>query len=116
MDISDKTLQALVDMAKAHGIRSECRQAARAAKIKYDAASKEYGHMGGFQDCGDFYKSEKDEAKGAFDAAVSREIGAERAYKKARLTAIETNPGIEPLIERFVHDASAPKAARSEAA
>lgn len=104
MEISHEELRELVGVAKAHGVRATARLRAKQAKAAIEPAEKELAHYGGFADCGDFYQSLVDEAKGVFNAAVSSEISAEKAYKKARLTAIERHPRLEALIETYVND------------
>jgi hypothetical protein len=102
--ISEVELVALISVAKAYGVRSVARSRAKEAKTAKERARKELSHYGGFADCGDSYQSSYDEASGVFDAAVSAEISSEKAYKKARLTAIERHPRLAELIPRFVHE------------
>ncbi|MCV9964197.1 hypothetical protein OIU34_20135 [Pararhizobium sp. BT-229] len=113
MEISTGELEHLVSVAKAYGVRTEARARAREAKVALAAAEKEERHFGGFADCGDSYRSWLDEAKGVFSAAVASEITSEKAFKKARLTAIEQHPRLERLIEEVVYpnSRSTPKAA-----
>nr|WP_250808465.1 hypothetical protein [Neorhizobium tomejilense] len=105
--ISEDVLCALVSVAKAHGTRAVARNAAVTAKAEVEEAANDLRRFGMFSDCGPSYESAKDAADGVLRHAVSKKIRAERAYKKVRLTAIETYPGIEALIEKYIHaDAS----------
>lgn len=103
MQITHEELTALVSVAKAHGVRAAARLKAKQAKAAIAPAEEELRHFGMYEDCGDFYQTMVDEAKGVFSAAVASEIGAEKAYKKARLTAIERHPSLEGLIETYVN-------------
>lgn len=98
-------LVAFSAVCKAYGVRTEARARARAkeAKVALANAEREERHFGRFEDCGDSYRSWLDEAKGVFSAAVSSEIASEKAFKKARLTAIEQHPRLEHLIEEVVY-------------
>lgn len=96
-------LVAFADVCKAYGVRTEARARAKEAKVALANAEKEERHYGGFADCGDSYRSWLDEAKGVFSAAVACEIASEKAFKKARLTAIEQYPGLEQLIKEVVY-------------
>ena len=104
MEISREALAALVFVAKAHGVRAEARALSKRAKQAIEPAEKLERHFGGFEDCGDSYRSQLDEAKGIFNAAVAHEISSEKAYKKARLTTLERFPALAPLIEEFVNE------------
>lgn len=113
MEISTEELVHLVNVSKAYGVRTEARARAKEAKAALVKAEKEERHYGRFEDCGDSYRSLLDEAKGVFSSAVSSEIASEKAFKKARLTAIEQHPRLEQLIEEIVYPnlRSTPKAA-----
>ena len=96
-------LVAFAAVCKAYGVRTEARARAKEAKVALANAEREERHFGRFEDCGGSYRSWLDEAKGVFSAAVSSEITSEKAFKKARLTAIEQHPRLEPLIEEVVY-------------
>jgi hypothetical protein len=108
MEISTGELEHLVSVAKAYGVRSDARARAKDAKVEVEKAEREERHYGGFRDCGDSYRSALDEAKGVMSAAVSSEIKSEKAFKRARLTAIEQHPRLEQLIDELVYDKSKP--------
>jgi hypothetical protein len=103
MEISTEELGHIVNVSKAYGVRADARARAKEAKTALGHAEQEQRRFGGFEDCGDSYNSMLDEAKGVFSAAVSSEIASEKAFKKARLTAIEKHPRLEHLIEEIVY-------------
>jgi hypothetical protein len=104
MELSTGELEHLVNVAKAYGVRADARARAKEAKVGVEKAEREDRHYGRFEDCGDSYRSALDEARGVMSAAVSSEIKSEKAFKRARLTAIEQHPRLEPLIENVVYD------------
>ena len=108
MEITSGELEHLVNVAKAYGVRADARMRAKDAKVDVEKAEREYRHYGGFADCGDSYQSALDEAKGVMSAAVSSEIKSEKAFKRARLTAIEQHPRLQQLIEDMVYEKSKP--------
>ena len=62
-----------------------------------------------YDDCGPEYAAEHAQAKSAFEImqsafndAVATEIESERAYKKARLTAIDSHPHLADVIARHI--------------
>ncbi|MDW9481789.1 hypothetical protein GOB57_24375 [Sinorhizobium meliloti] len=105
MEISTEELGHIVNVSKAYG-RTEARARSKNAKVALAKAEGEERHFRRFEDCGDGYRSALDEAKGIFSAAVSFEIASEKAFKKARLAAIEQHPRLERMIEEFVYPKS----------
>lgn len=108
MEITTGELEHLVTVAKAYGVRADARARAKDAKAEVQKAERMERHYGRFEDCGDSYRSALDEAKGVMSAAVSSEIKSEKAFKRARLTAIEQHPRLEQMIEDIVYDKSKP--------
>lgn len=102
MNLSEPELKALISAAQAYAVRTHCRKVAKAAKTAKEAAEKEWLHFSRFEDCGSSYDAWFEQAKGVFDNAVSDEIASEKAFKKAKLSAIEAYPGLQGLIEQFI--------------
>jgi hypothetical protein len=96
-------IEAFADVCKAYGVRAEARARAKDAKVELANSENEERPYGRFEDCGDAYRSWLDEAKGVFSAAVASEVASEKAFKKARLTAIERHPCLEQLINEVVY-------------
>jgi hypothetical protein len=105
--LNQEQIASLVAVAKAHAVRAHCRDAAKTAKVAQEEATKDCMRFGRYADCGPSYDAALDTAKGVFSTAVSAKISAERAYKKVKLTAVETHPGLAPIIEVFVQGVGA---------
>ncbi|MBY3157327.1 hypothetical protein HFO56_33925 [Rhizobium laguerreae] len=108
MEITTGELEHLVNVAKAYGVRTDARTRSKDAKVAVEEAEVQVRHFGRFADCGDGYRSQLDEAKGVFSAALASEIASEKAFKRSRLTAIEQHPGLQQLIEEVVYDKPKP--------
>ena len=119
--LSASEIACLVGAAQAHGVRTQARRSARAAKKAFDQAqsmlrgaessARMFGHH---DDCGSEYESEYKSAEGAFgsvksifEEAVLAEIEAEKAYTRAKYEAIARFPGLEPHITKLIASSNA---------
>jgi hypothetical protein len=119
---SDDALAALVAVAQAHGIRTQARRSARMLKKDSDGsasslqgAEAEARAFFMYDDCGDHYQSDYEDARAAdgviqpiFRRAVEAEIEAERNYKRVKLRALEAYPELGTVIEKLLVAPNAP--------
>lgn len=116
IQFSEAELSSLLAVADAHGVRTRARFTARSLKKAHDDATRELKSAESsarmffmHDDCGPEYESEHAQAKSAFEIiqsafndAVATEIESEKAYKKARLTAIDKHPHLADVIARHI--------------
>jgi hypothetical protein len=116
IQLSEAELGSLLAVADAHGVRSRARLTARSLKKAHDDAKRELKSAESsarmffmYDDCGSGYEAEHAQAKSAFEImqsafneAVATEIESEKAYKKARLTAIDRHPSLADIIARHI--------------
>jgi hypothetical protein len=116
IQFSEAELGSLLAVADAHGFRTRARLTARSLKKAHDDAQRELKSAESsarmffiHDDCGSEYEAEHAQAKSAFEImqsafneAVATEIESEKAYKKARLTAIDSHPQLADVIARHI--------------
>jgi hypothetical protein len=116
IQFSEAELGSLVAVADAHGVRTRARLTARSLKRAHDNAKRELKSAESsarmffmYGDCGSEYEAEHTQAKSAFEImqsafneAVATEIESEKAYKNARLTAIDSHPHLSDVIARHI--------------
>lgn len=77
---------------QAHNARRKARDRAKATHKNLEAADRDMGTFGRYEDCGDSYHSMYYEARGAHGEAVQNKITAEKTYKALKHQFIEAYP------------------------
>lgn len=83
---------------EAHRHRAFLREKAKKSSDRVEGSRNDLSRWGMFEDCGDSYQSAHDEANGYHNAVVNLKVSAEKNFKKAKLTFLETYPGRAEII------------------
>jgi hypothetical protein len=98
---------ALGRVVTAHENRAHSRQKVKEADARLEAAKREHGSLGMYEDCGSFYQTQLDEATGSREACIARRVSMEKFYKKVKSEFLDAFPDSREALEALIPDALA---------
>jgi hypothetical protein len=98
---------ALGRVVTAYENRAHSRQKVKEADARLEAAKREHGSLGMYEDCGSFYQTQLDEATGSREACIARRVSMEKFYKKVKSEFLDAFPDSREALEALIPDALA---------